>query len=416
MKFLSTLAIMSLLIVAQAPTTLGQEGSKPKLGVSLELNGTVLDQVTEGSVANQAGLQAGDYLMSWGDIKTDSIDKVLEARGAAVAGTETSFTVRRGGKTMTLRFRLPATFPEGGLKLGVTVGYGVYVSSTRPGSAAAEAGIKAGDIITSFSGEEIENFDDLKKQLSTVRPGTTHSVGLQRGAKEMTVKVKFAGEKTHGRRGGRPRIGLGQGQGGGFPFGMKGLDKFQVPGMQMFKNLMGLDAVKAELDKSIVELEGLGNPALAITIKRLRETSAKLGETVRGMAEMRRMAGSFMGGMPEGMGLNKFLGEEEIVEEEPAREVIIEESFPQHQSLMKRIEELVQGGVTDPDELNKIIKKEFPAVNVEIGTDMEHSEESAEVEEIEEVPMEKKTTSKPTSRPAPRAKSKPSSRPSSRRG
>ncbi|MFT7618657.1 MAG: hypothetical protein ACI97A_002304 [Planctomycetota bacterium] len=443
MKFLSAVA-MATLFVAGLSVAHAQSGPKPKLGVSLETDGLVLDQVTRGSVASKAGLKAGDLLVGWGMSPITDVDGVLKSISTAVPGSSSKFVVRRGGKTVELKFSLPAKFPDDGFVLGVTVGSGVYVSDVNEASAAAKAGIMAGDILTSFDGQVLETFDDLRDVLKDVRAGSMHKATLQRGASQLKMNVQFAGRRRDGffdKAPGSPNSGPPK---KGFPFDMKMLEGMQVPGMDMMKGLMSLETVKSDIDKSIAELKEMNIPALAATIKRLEISSSRLGEASGSMAGMRQMADSFMDGsflknMP---GMEALMGEmmegemfedgsmeepepEEEIEEEIKEEEVEDnplrdddEAFPNQGAMEKRIRELLSSGVTDAKELNKIIGKEFPGVSVQFGTS---SDDEGDFDDFEDVPAKvkkkgkSKPTSKPTASPLRKSKSRPTSQPAKKK-
>src|SRR5579875_2208985 len=66
---------------------------------------------------------------------------------------------------------------------------GVLISSVVPGSPAAKAGLKPGDIITSIDGQKIHNGDELINNISSRKPGTTVTVGYVRNGKPETAQV-----------------------------------------------------------------------------------------------------------------------------------------------------------------------------------------------------------------------------------
>jgi serine protease Do len=66
---------------------------------------------------------------------------------------------------------------------------GVYVMSVRSESAAAEAGIKKGDIITKINGVPVVSGADLVGQMATYRPGDKISLTWQREGKETTKSI-----------------------------------------------------------------------------------------------------------------------------------------------------------------------------------------------------------------------------------
>ncbi|WP_312045811.1 PDZ domain-containing protein, partial [Erwinia sp.] len=68
---------------------------------------------------------------------------------------------------------------------------GAFVNEVIPGSAAAKAGIKAGDIITSLDDKQVESFAALRVKIGTTAPGKEVKVGLLRDGKPQTLTVKL---------------------------------------------------------------------------------------------------------------------------------------------------------------------------------------------------------------------------------
>ncbi|WP_213990868.1 serine endoprotease DegQ [Sodalis sp. dw_96] len=66
---------------------------------------------------------------------------------------------------------------------------GAFVSEVLPGSAAAKAGIKAGDIIVSIEGKPITSFAELRVKIGTTAPGKAVKIGLLRSGKPLDVTV-----------------------------------------------------------------------------------------------------------------------------------------------------------------------------------------------------------------------------------
>lgn len=73
----------------------------------------------------------------------------------------------------------------------VDVQRGAFVNEVLPQSAAAKAGIKAGDIITSLNDKPIASFAELRVKIGTTPPGQDVKVGLLREGKVVTVSVKL---------------------------------------------------------------------------------------------------------------------------------------------------------------------------------------------------------------------------------
>lgn len=66
---------------------------------------------------------------------------------------------------------------------------GIYVSEVSSDGAAAEAGIKSGDVITAVDGKKIDKFSELQESLTNHRPGDKITVTYLRDKKQGTAKV-----------------------------------------------------------------------------------------------------------------------------------------------------------------------------------------------------------------------------------
>lgn len=68
---------------------------------------------------------------------------------------------------------------------------GAFVSEVLADSAAAEAGIKAGDVIVSMNNKSIESFAELRAKIATEGAGHEVNLGIIRENKELQFKVKL---------------------------------------------------------------------------------------------------------------------------------------------------------------------------------------------------------------------------------
>jgi serine protease Do len=77
---------------------------------------------------------------------------------------------------------------------------GVVVTSVEDGSAAAKAGLKAGDLILRFGGRDIHDASDLRSEVRRAEGGKELPVAVQRAGKSLDLKVTLAprGERRRG--------------------------------------------------------------------------------------------------------------------------------------------------------------------------------------------------------------------------
>jgi serine protease Do len=68
---------------------------------------------------------------------------------------------------------------------------GAIVSSVAPGSAAEHAGVKRGDVIRSFNGQPVHDFNALRNRVADAAPGSSASVLVVRDGSEKTLSVKL---------------------------------------------------------------------------------------------------------------------------------------------------------------------------------------------------------------------------------
>lgn len=71
----------------------------------------------------------------------------------------------------------------------INVQKGAFVSEVLPHSAAAKAGLKAGDIITALNGQPLNSFAELRAKVATSGAGKVIELTYQRDGKSNTVKV-----------------------------------------------------------------------------------------------------------------------------------------------------------------------------------------------------------------------------------
>lgn len=145
----------------------------------LDLNivrGAVVHDVAPGSAAERAGLQRNDVITSLQGRPVSNGGAVQAAIGVAPAGTTMPVSYLRGGREYTGNLTVDRA-GTGGVKLGhsqamargLTVQpsqQGIQVAVVDSGSFAADAGVKAGDIIRSINGRTVSDLSGFSAAAS----------------------------------------------------------------------------------------------------------------------------------------------------------------------------------------------------------------------------------------------------------
>lgn len=215
----------------------GEDAVKVKMA---QPSGVYVESVVEGSPAAKAGLQAGDIVVDFDGEHVRSASHFTRLVQESVPNRQVSAVVVRGTskqtltvvpqagggfnvlsndmrrrlqESLTLRNRAPAT----GRTLGVTVSpltdqlathfgvkQGVLVSSVTSNSAAASAGIRAGDIITAVNGQNISTSADITRALRDTS-GDSVEIAVTRDRKSLSLKATLPARTTRpSGRGGLP--------------------------------------------------------------------------------------------------------------------------------------------------------------------------------------------------------------------
>jgi serine protease Do len=223
-------------------TVLAGRGGELGLRIADAKSGVEVERVEPDSAADKAGVKAGDVILEFDGERVRSGRQFARLVQETPAGRTVKATISRNGQRHDLqittaegrdsaylfdgdRFRaqwgdrfgdldrlrdLPFNFNfdfdipgMSSGRLGVTVDpltrqlaeyfgakEGVLVTSVADGSAASQAGLKAGDVITSVNGSPIHSREDLVQALRQV-DGDEVSIGIVRDKKESTMKAKI---------------------------------------------------------------------------------------------------------------------------------------------------------------------------------------------------------------------------------
>ena len=90
--------------------------------------------------------------------------------------------------------RLGAAVADAGriaAKKGTRLPAGAYVGRVDPGSAAAQAGVQAGDVVVQLAGQAVGTGRDVDRILAELRRGQTASVAVWRNGRATHLIVRF---------------------------------------------------------------------------------------------------------------------------------------------------------------------------------------------------------------------------------
>ena len=205
--------------------------------------GVVIAGVSEDSPAAKGGLKEKDVIIEVTGQKVEGAAQFRRIIHEIPAGRTVQLTVWRDGRSQSLSvtlgkaeerhsswmdatpggfaFRMPevqipempsidlgdmAMLPGGRPRLGIDAediggqlgsffgapdGEGILVRSVNSGSAAEKAGLKAGDVITTFNGERVRSLGDLRQRLASQNDAKTAKIGVLRNKSEVTLSVEL---------------------------------------------------------------------------------------------------------------------------------------------------------------------------------------------------------------------------------
>lgn len=90
---------------------------------------------------------------------------------------------------------------------------GALVESVEPGSPAAQAGFKAGDVIRTLDGKQVNSANGLRFAVASMNPGMEAKVGILRDGKSMTLSVRLGELPANVAQGGPAGVGKAPSQG-----------------------------------------------------------------------------------------------------------------------------------------------------------------------------------------------------------
>ena len=80
---------------------------------------------------------------------------------------------------------------------------GAIVAEAMPGTPAAEAGMKAGDVITKLNGQVVDDASDVTRHIGSFKPSDKVELTYMRDGVEKTAQITLADRKNERARQGR---------------------------------------------------------------------------------------------------------------------------------------------------------------------------------------------------------------------
>jgi serine protease Do len=209
--------------------------------------GVAVDEVSDESPAQKAGFKSGDVIIEFDGERVRSAQQFVRLVQETPTGRTASAVVMRDGQRSTLtvqprdtwtgikrdfdrllsyelpsrivtprpptppatpapRLRTPLNESfvfRSGTTLGVTVGdmssqlaeyfgakEGALVTAVTDNSAAAKAGVRAGDVITAVNGEEVRSSSDVRRLTQSLGASAEFTIDVVRDKKKVTLKGK----------------------------------------------------------------------------------------------------------------------------------------------------------------------------------------------------------------------------------
>ena len=141
-------------------------------------SGVATDAPTVGAVKPVPGitatLQPGDRIVALGGQETPDFPAFMDAAAALPPEAQTTYRVDRGGETLEVTDSHP--LPP-------------LVETVQPDSAASEAGVLAGDIVTAVDGRPVTTFSQLREEVGQ-SDGAPLRLTLVRGGEEITLDLQ----------------------------------------------------------------------------------------------------------------------------------------------------------------------------------------------------------------------------------
>jgi serine protease Do len=187
----------------------------PEIADSLGLNqqrGALVADVTRGSPAERAGIKTGDIITGFNSKPVRDSAELPSMVANVAPGTAATIKVLRDGKEITLPITVgemqdsevatkvgeegdlglavqPVT-PEIAQNLGLDRAEGLVITEVKPGSAADDAGLQQGDLITEVNRHPVNNLAEYNREMAQSKKGKSVLLLVRRGQSSVFLALK----------------------------------------------------------------------------------------------------------------------------------------------------------------------------------------------------------------------------------
>ncbi len=161
--------------------------------------GIVVDQVESGSPAEQAGVRRGDVIAEVGGSRVEDAEDFNARMHGYPARTAVSLTLFRQAASRTVSItpvQYPSKLAESlawdrlGLRVRPGEG-GIVITAVRPGSAASQVGLSAGDVILKLNNQPMGSMEVFWESLVTARGSKSVLLLVRRGRFGYNIPLPF---------------------------------------------------------------------------------------------------------------------------------------------------------------------------------------------------------------------------------
>ncbi len=194
----------------------------PELARSFGLSepmGALVAEVRPGTPAEKAGIKRGDIIIEFNGQPIREMNELPRLVAATAPGTKATVKVLREGKEKTFSLTVTELVDEPGSsgeagpeveelagltvddltpalarRFGVRETRGAVVTRVAPGSPAAEAGLRPGDLILEVNGAAIQSAADFQRQFSRVEKGSFARLLIKRQTHTLFITLEVPKE------------------------------------------------------------------------------------------------------------------------------------------------------------------------------------------------------------------------------